>query len=65
MKDIKIESLESILKRREAQANDNTNQVVNQLEERIRSLESDREKLIKDNVSLIRQIEHYKEDYER
>ncbi len=52
LRDIKIESLESIIKKREQQANGSHN--ANELEEKVRGLENDRDKLIKDNISLIR-----------
>ena len=49
------------MKRRELLHNDHSSQVMATQDEKIRHLESDREKLIKDNISLIKQIEHFKE----
>jgi len=61
LQSIKIESLENIVKRRD-QANSETNsQFVSALEKKISQLEQDREKLITDNISLIRQLEKLKE----
>lgn len=54
LRDIKIESLESILKKRDAERQEHSSQVVAALEDKVRGLEGDREKLIKDNVKLIR-----------
>lgn len=34
-------------------------------ENKVKSLENDREKLIKDNISLIKQIEHFRDDNDR
>jgi hypothetical protein len=36
-----------------------------QLEEKVANLESDRNKLIKDNIALIRQIEHFKQEIDK
>ena len=65
LKDIKIESLENIIRRRDQQQVDHSSQIVAALEDKVSGLEGDREKLIKDNISLIRQIDHYKEEIER
>lgn len=35
------------------------------LEEKLRAIEGDREKLIKDNMTLIRQLQHYGGEQER
>ncbi len=59
LKDIKIESLSSVIARRDAQLENSGN--VGQFEERVRGLETDKEKLIRDNVTLIRENEHLKE----
>jgi chromosome segregation ATPase len=65
LKDIKIESLENILKRRDQQTADNASHVVSQLEDKLRALEGDREKLIKDNMALIRQLQHFSNEHEK
>jgi len=57
LKDVKIQSLEAIIQKRE-QSIDFTSI---KLEERMRLLEGDKEKLIKDNVTLIRENEYLKE----
>jgi hypothetical protein len=51
---IKIESLENIVKRREQLNNDHSSQLVAALEHKLNQLDQDRQKLISDNISLIR-----------
>ncbi|TNV85656.1 hypothetical protein FGO68_gene10137 [Halteria grandinella] len=65
LKDIKIESLEAIIKKRETAQSDHTAQIAAQLEDKVALLEADREKLIKDNIALIRQIDHFKEEHDK
>lgn len=60
LKDVKIQSLESILQKRD-QSIDFSSTNLSKLEDKIRALESDKEKLIKDNVTLIRENEYLKE----
>ena len=62
LKDIKIESLENVLKKRDQQVQEHSSQLVAALEDKVRGLESDREKLITDNVSLIKSIDRIKEE---
>jgi hypothetical protein len=54
LRDIKIESLESVLKRRDQQLNESTSETLRVYESKVKGLESDRDKLIKDNIALIR-----------
>ena len=51
---IKIESLENIVKRREQTTSDYSSQLVAALEDKVNQLDQDRQKLISDNISLIR-----------
>ena len=62
LKDIKIESLESILRKRDQVSQEHASHVIAAIEEKVRNLESDREKLITDNVSLIKQIDRAREE---
>jgi hypothetical protein len=57
LKDVKIQSLEAIVQKREQSVDFSTLK----LEEKLRMLELDKEKLIKDNVTLIRENEYLKE----
>ena len=57
LKEAKIESLKSILKRRE----DITEQVGRMEESKVASLEQDRQKLIRDNLVLIKEVQALKE----
>ena len=65
LRDIKIESLESVLKRRDQQLNDSTSETLRVYESKVKGLETDRDKLIKDNIALIRQIERFRDDQRR
>ena len=51
---IKIESLENIVKRRELNNSEHSSQLVAALEDKVNQLDQDRQKLISDNISLIR-----------
>jgi hypothetical protein len=50
------------MKKRDQQVQEHSSQLVAALEDKIRGLESDREKLITDNVSLIKSIDRIKEE---
>ncbi|CDW71802.1 UNKNOWN [Stylonychia lemnae] len=60
LKDVKIQSMESILQKRDMSIDFSSNNI-NKFEDKIRGLEMDKEKLIKDNVTLIRENEYLKE----
>lgn len=62
LRDIKIESLENIIKKRDMQQSENQSHIVKILEDKIQGLESDRQKLISDNLALIKQIERLREE---
>eukprot|EP00347_Sterkiella_histriomuscorum_P005752 403355403 len=60
LKDVKIQSLESILQKRDMSL-DFSSTNINKYEDKIRKLEADRENLIKDNITLIKENEYLKE----
>ena len=60
LKDVKIQSLESILQKRDISLDFSSNNM-SKYEDKLKQLENDREKLIKDNVTLIRESEMLKD----